>query len=179
MQAESSTYNVIDFYSSTATPMPLEEISNLFSKADLKSEFFSLYVHVAEVFSNIYEHSVSDSAAAVGWSLTVSRCKGMLSVSISDNGQGVYSSISKRASKRLSRLEALALALNQKNTPSHRGKGLQGLLKGVERGALTHFSIESDSYLFLAEPGISKYIRTAKKPGCKVVIATELNGDSL
>ncbi|WGO94432.1 hypothetical protein QCD61_04945 [Pseudomonas viciae] len=179
MQAASSTNNLIDFCSSTATSMPLEEISNLFEKADLKSEFFSLYVHVAEVFSNIYEHSVSDSAATVAWSLTVSSCKGILTVSISDNGQGVYSSISKRTTKRLSRLEALALALNQKSIPSHRGKGLQGLLKGVERGTLTRFSIESDSYLFLAEPGVSKYSRIARKPGCKVVISAELNGDRL
>jgi anti-sigma regulatory factor (Ser/Thr protein kinase) len=178
MQAESSTNNLIVFSSSTATSMPLEEISNLFSKAGLETEFFNLYVHIAEVFSNIYEHSVGDSAA-VTWNLTVSSCKGMLTVSISDNGQGVCSSISKRTTKRLSRLEALALALNQKSTPSHRGKGLQGLLKGVERGGVTRFSIESDSYLFLAEPGASKYSRTTKKPGCKVVIATEINGDSL
>jgi hypothetical protein len=176
MQVDSLTYNLIDFCSSTAIPVPMEEISTLFSRVDLDTEFFRLYGHIAEVVSNIYQHSVGDSGSAVGWRLTVTRSKDLLIIAISDDGQGIYNSISKRTNKPLSKLEAFALALNEHSTPSHRGKGLQGLLKGVRRGGLIRISIESDSYLFRADSSISGYSRTSHKNGCKVVITAELNG---
>jgi hypothetical protein len=166
---------------STVDPIPLEAIATTFESAGLSSEIRVLYRHIAELVCNIYEHSSPEAYEKVNWSLSGHWDGRALVVTIKDQGQGIYKSISPLFDKPLSPLESLNLAVNRHNSPfdlvsSYRGLGLKGIIRAVAGGAIESFQIESDGYLFCCTDNSRHIKKTHKAVGTKVQLTLRFNG---
>lgn len=166
LRLESSTGDLVDF----------QRIDELFSNAAINDIFASNYRHLAEVISNVYEHARSDRDAIVNWDLDVSMTGDFIDISISDDGQGVLGSISKRDLNKFTDTSAMKFALSLGSRIGHRGKGLEAVIRAVNAGELHSMFIRSGNCLFFATEAGHRYRETAHRQGTEVRLTISLSG---
>lgn len=154
--------------------MDMQSIFEAFVEAGCEFIFYAAYEPLAEMLSNVYVHAPSAASPSVSWELTVEQAVAGATISVRDNGQGVYGSVSKRINKDVSSLEAITLAINQRLSARHRGQGLSSILRAVRGGTIHSFVIESGDHSFCVTKDRQFSSRTAKLQGTRVQIIMPL-----
>lgn len=170
MQVNSKVPSLVRFVSNTDQAVNFQHIDELFSNAAASHLFSRSYAHIAEIVSNIYQHASAKPDVVVNWQLTARMDSDLFCITISDDGQGVAGSISKRYLGDLSDSEAMRLALSYGARVKHRGKGLEGIIKSVTSGHLHSMAIQSGDCLFAATAEDNYYADTARRQGTEVQI---------
>lgn len=173
---ESETIRLWQLPSSTGDVVNFQKIDELFSNAGIGNVFASNYRYLAEVISNVYEHARSDTDAIVNWDMTVSMSGDFIDICISDDGQGVLGSISKRDLQKFTDTSAMEFALSLESRIRHRGKGLKAIIRAVSDGSLKSMSIWSGNCLFIATEAGQQYDEAAPRQGTEVRLTISLNG---
>ena len=176
MHDKSEALGLLRLKSSTGDAVDFQRIDELFSNAAINDIFASNYPHLAEVISNVYQHAQSDRNAVVNWDLAVSRSGDFIDIAISDDGQGVLGSVSKRHLENLTDTSAMKLALSLGSRIKHRGKGLEALARAVTAGQLHSMSIRSGSCLFFTTAEGHRYSEIAHRQGTEVRLTISSNG---
>lgn len=154
--------------------MDMQSISEAFVEVGWEFMFNVAYEPLAEILSNVYAHAPSAASPSVFWELTVEQALAGAVITVSDNGQGVYGSVSKHINKDVSSLEALTLAINQRSSARNRGQGLSSILRAVRGGVIHSFVIESGDHLFSVTNDRQFSSRTTKLQGTRVQIIMPL-----
>lgn len=179
MKVNKKAPGLIRFVSTTGQSVDFQRIDELFSNAAASHLFYRSYSHIAEVVSNIYEHAGAERDVDVIWQLIATMDGDLLSITISDDGQGVAGSISKRHLGDLSDAEAMRLALSYGACEKHRGKGLRSIIEAVISGQLHSMAIQSGSCSFTATAEGNSYADTARRQGTEVQITIYSSGGLL
>ncbi|PHN17216.1 hypothetical protein AO242_21225 [Pseudomonas sp. ICMP 561] len=154
--------------------MDMQSILKAFVEAGWEFIFYAAYEPLAEMLSNVYVHAPSAASPSVSWELTVEQAVAGTAITVRDNGQGVYGSVSKHINKDVSSLEAIILAINQRSSAQYRGQGLSSILRAVRGGSIHSFIIESGDHSFSVTEDRQFSSRAAKLQGTRVQIIMPL-----
>lgn len=158
--------------SSTNKPLDMSLIHQSFMSKGLGFAFDACYSHIAEIISNIYEHSSPDSQSSVCWHIEAEKISDSVVIEITDLGIGIFNSINRKHKTELSPLDAFNYEINTKNNPS-RGYGLQTVISGVKAGELQHFKVASSGVVLIHSESTSAS-RSTITSGTTISIAVAL-----
>lgn len=102
-----------------------------------------LVPYIAELISNVFEHSISEQQNSVDWCLSIHHEKNELFLTVHDNGQGIENSLNK---KQLSTDEPLKFAVE--SCVGNRGQGLRSIYDATKSGILNNFKLSSGNFSY-------------------------------
>jgi hypothetical protein len=158
--------------SSTIKPLDMSFIHQSFISKGLGFAFEACYSHIAEIISNIYEHSPPDSQSSVCWHIEAEQSGDSIIIEITDLGIGIFNSINRKHKTKLSPLESFNYEINTRAQPG-RGYGLQTIISGVKAGDLQHFKVSSSGVALTHSESVSAS-RSTITSGTKISLAVAI-----
>lgn len=128
-----------------------------------------LISYIAELISNVYEHSTSEQQNSVDWCLSIYHENNELFLTVHDNGQGIENSLK---NKQLSTGEPLRFAVE--SCVNNRGQGLRSIYEATKSGTLSNFKLSSGNSSYQATCD-STSIEKLRKPFEGVLVTLSLN----
>ncbi len=104
-----------------------ELLEKVVGSGALPQNKMGLISYIAELISNVYEHSTSEQQSSVDWCLSIYHENNELFLTVHDNGQGIESSLK---NKRLSTDEPLRFAVE--SCVGNRGQGLRSIYEATK-----------------------------------------------
>lgn len=120
-----------------------ELLEQLLESNALPREHMTVMPYIAELISNIFEHSRTEPQSAVDWWLSIYQEDNELYVTVKDNGQGIESSLQ---SKNLTPNEPIRFAVE--SCFGNRGQGLRSIYEATKSGSVCSFKLISGNSLY-------------------------------
>lgn len=130
------------FKSNTNVEVKIHEIFHDIEESNLfPEEYFSVFSHIGELVSNVYQHSISGPSDIVDWSLRIQKIENELLITVSDKGQGIKESLNKKNINKPYDKNLIEFAVEE--TIDSRGMGLRSIFDSVKNSEIHSLKITS------------------------------------
>ena len=108
----------------------------------------ALFSCIAELVANVYAHAPNSEISTVKWQICLDLVDSILTATVTDNGQGIPTSIRQRFSDPSISAERAIAAAVEGNYQQGRGQGLRSIREHARRSRIASMFIESHSCFY-------------------------------